>query len=65
MGRGIDGVAIDHGGSGPSALQCVMATAKTISWRFRRGKPIIGAMLPDGSGTIIQFSRDVLNWFSD
>ncbi len=31
IGGGIDGVSIDHGGSGPSALPCAMTTANTIS----------------------------------
>jgi len=42
-----------------------VATAKTIGWRYLRGKPIVGAVLPDRDGTIIQFSRDILNWFPD
>jgi hypothetical protein len=61
IGGGIDGVAIDHGGSGPSALHCAMSTAKTISSRFLRSKRLAGAWLPAKGGTMIQFSRDTLN----
>jgi hypothetical protein len=50
---------------GHQRLDARVATAKTISWQVLRGKPIVGAVLPDGCGTIIQFLRDVMNWFSD
>ena len=43
---GIDGVTIDHGGSGPSTLRCAVPTLRLSVGRLPRSRRVTGTLIP-------------------